>query len=294
MMRAYTSAFTTASVCPGAATANVQPGAVTATVESGAVTMEQGAATATVTATVAPHAVDVKNHFGGLTVAAVAALAMTVVSLAMILVFLNSPAGHDSLLLLRSGLGELTTLPWPGVTGSVVIVALAATAREVRCVIVKQQEDLQSLAPVVEQQRQALAQLAGVQSALPRGVIVAFHGGAPTPNGGWTIPEGWAVCDGSHGTPDLRKKFIFGAETGYASLEVGGSCEHKHDVDVHLRLDVGGNTVAWDKGRLDNYRIPEDAVALRQLDGMQLAQQTTTSSESSLPPFCKLLFIMKT
>ena len=37
------------------------------------------------------------------------------------------------------------------------------------------------------------------------------------------IPESWALCDGTNGTPDLRDRFIVGAGDTYAELETGGS-----------------------------------------------------------------------
>lgn len=37
------------------------------------------------------------------------------------------------------------------------------------------------------------------------------------------IPEGWALCDGSNGTPDLRDRFILGAGTGEQPGATGGS-----------------------------------------------------------------------
>jgi len=42
--------------------------------------------------------------------------------------------------------------------------------------------------------------------AVPRGTIVMFNSTTP--------PSGWAVCDGSNGTPDLRGRFILGAGQG--------------------------------------------------------------------------------
>lgn len=45
-----------------------------------------------------------------------------------------------------------------------------------------------------------------INSILPKGTIVAYHGeGEP--------PEGWKVCNGENGTPDLRNKFIRAGET---------------------------------------------------------------------------------
>lgn len=38
-----------------------------------------------------------------------------------------------------------------------------------------------------------------------------------------TIPSGWALCDGTAGTPDLRDKFIIGAGGSYAKGATGGA-----------------------------------------------------------------------
>ena len=47
--------------------------------------------------------------------------------------------------------------------------------------------------------------------AVPKGVIVMWSGEADE------IPDGWALCDGSNGTPDLRSRFIVGAGAGAGS-----------------------------------------------------------------------------
>ena len=48
---------------------------------------------------------------------------------------------------------------------------------------------------------------------VPRGVIVMFSGNA--------APSGWAFCDGKNGTPDLRDRFVKGAND-FASAQFGG------------------------------------------------------------------------
>lgn len=39
------------------------------------------------------------------------------------------------------------------------------------------------------------------------------------------LPEGWHVCDGTNGTPDLRDRFIVGAGRNYNLEDVGGADE---------------------------------------------------------------------
>lgn len=41
------------------------------------------------------------------------------------------------------------------------------------------------------------------------------------------IPEGWQLCDGANGAPDLRDNFSVGAGGGYKEGSTGGSIHHK-------------------------------------------------------------------
>jgi len=58
---------------------------------------------------------------------------------------------------------------------------------------------------------------------LPRGSIIAYNQ--------TTAPSGWAICDGSQGTPDLRGRFIFG-NGGSRGMNTTGGAE-----TVALRID---------------------------------------------------------
>src|SRR6478609_6250644 len=48
---------------------------------------------------------------------------------------------------------------------------------------------------------------AQLNSPVPVGVILMWSGAIVA------IPAGYALCDGTNGTPDLRKKFVYGANT---------------------------------------------------------------------------------
>lgn len=41
-----------------------------------------------------------------------------------------------------------------------------------------------------------------------------------------SIPDGWALCDGTNGTPDLRNRFVVGAGDTYEVAATGGEAMH--------------------------------------------------------------------
>jgi len=67
---------------------------------------------------------------------------------------------------------------------------------------------------------QHLAQVA------PAGIIVMWSGSIGA------VPGGWALCDGTGGTPDLRNRFIVGAGDDYAVGANGGAQTHNHTITV--------------------------------------------------------------
>lgn len=58
---------------------------------------------------------------------------------------------------------------------------------------------------------------AGPGASIPSGGIILWSGSTAS------IPTGWALCDGTNGTPDLRDRFVVGAGNGYAVDATGGS-----------------------------------------------------------------------
>jgi hypothetical protein len=60
---------------------------------------------------------------------------------------------------------------------------------------------------------------------VPKGAIIMWSGNA--------LPNGWALCNGQNGTPDLRNKFVRGAP-GLGPYASGGSDTHAHTSPAHL------------------------------------------------------------
>ena len=58
-------------------------------------------------------------------------------------------------------------------------------------------------------------------NAVPSGIICMWSGESTA------IPNGWHLCDGSSGTPDLRDRFIVGAGSTYKVKDTGGEATHK-------------------------------------------------------------------
>jgi len=95
------------------------------------------------------------------------------------------------------------------------------------------------------------------------------------------IPSGWALCDGTNGTPDLRDKFIPGAGTTYNPADSAGSVNHPHTFtgDGHGHLITSGFPI---NGGLDY------------IAGTNLESAAgTTDAGSSLPTYYALAYIMK-
>lgn len=70
---------------------------------------------------------------------------------------------------------------------------------------------------------------AEIPDAFAPGMIILWSGTYAT------IPTGWAICDGTNGTPDLRDRFVVGAGSTYSPGATGGTADativsHNHTV----------------------------------------------------------------
>ena len=101
------------------------------------------------------------------------------------------------------------------------------------------------------------------------------------------MPEGWAVCDGQNGTPDLRGRFILGVSETHPMGETGGEEEvtltveqmpsHEHGMGGTGYGEVGARSIA--------------------IDVNSPVRRTSSAGGSqphpNMPPYYALIYIMK-
>jgi len=151
---------------------------------------------------------------------------------------------------------------------------------------------------------------AAAAAAFPVGGIIMWSGSIAS------IPSGWALCNGSNGTPDLRDRFVVGAGSSYAVAATGGSKDaivvsHTHSATstssvsdpghTHNLSGYGkdGTTFAFPdlEGR-GSFRTISNGV-VSNTTGISVSTSTSVASAGSsgtnanLPPYYALAYIMK-
>jgi microcystin-dependent protein len=145
----------------------------------------------------------------------------------------------------------------------------------------------------------------------PAGVIVLWSGSIGS------IPSGWALCNGSNGTPDLRDRFVVGAGSTYAVDATGGSANaitvsHTHtftsnsattsSAGVHNHTMPSTSSGGGSTGAFENRNPIAGSIATGDAgahDHTVTVSGTTDSTGNSgtnanLPPYYALCYIMKT
>lgn len=121
-----------------------------------------------------------------------------------------------------------------------------------------------------------------VLRAMPPGGIIKWSGAIVD------IPTGWALCNGSNGTPDLRDKFIVGAGSTYAVGATGGEATHTLTVD-EMPAHTHSLAAAFSTGSV----VTEQWVG----DGYQITSTTESAgggeAHENRPPYYALAYIMR-
>ena len=119
-----------------------------------------------------------------------------------------------------------------------------------------------------------------------------------------TIPSGWALCNGSNGTPDLRNRFIVGAGSTYNPADTGGTSDaivvsHSHTITDpgHFHYWGGGGNaqVGNDNGGANANGGSTAFATSTNYTGITGTNTTGQSgTNQNLPPYYALAYIMKT
>jgi hypothetical protein len=166
--------------------------------------------------------------------------------------------------------------------------------------------------------------LAAGVGQMPSGGIIMWSGATNN------IPAGWALCNGSNGTPNLMDRFIIGAGSSYATGATGGSASHSHtatggavqnhtlnisQIPAHAHgisdpghthgvagyAGIGGgnriNSAVICCGASDRTTSSTTGISVNNAGGTQAHThgftQPTISSITTIPPYYALAFIMK-
>jgi len=143
--------------------------------------------------------------------------------------------------------------------------------------------------------------------SIPSGIIVIWSGAANA------IPNGWRLCNGSDGTPDLRDRFVVGASGAYSVGNTGGSANatlvsHTHSAGTYTAVSNGSHTHSYTAfnttASVDNdenhQRLDGSTTRTTQPDGAHTHTISGTSgsegqsgTNANLPPYYALCYIMK-
>jgi hypothetical protein len=126
------------------------------------------------------------------------------------------------------------------------------------------------------------ATVAQVNAIVPVGVILLWSGSIAS------IPPGWALCDGSRGTPDLRDRFVVGAGNGYAVAATGGEAMHTLTTDEMPAHAHSYKEIVWGEMGGPQMDGPSYGVLLR-----STGSAGGGKAHENRPPYYALAYIMR-
>ena len=118
---------------------------------------------------------------------------------------------------------------------------------------------------------------------IPAGLIAMWSGSVAN------VPSGWALCDGSNGTPDLRDRFIVGAGGSYNVGSTGGSSiyslSHTHK--------YSGRTSSGDGTHRSSDIGPSISINANHTHTYSGETDNALTDMEIMPPYYALAYIMK-
>ena len=127
------------------------------------------------------------------------------------------------------------------------------------------------------------------EAGIVAGMILMWSGSTTS------VPEGWNLCDGTNGTPDLRNRFIVGAGSSYSVGSKGGS-----DTVTLTTAQIPSHSHTYFKGSGNKTTVNEGSGwgSSNVMSSLSTSDATTGSAGSgsaheNRPPYYALAYIMK-
>lgn len=114
---------------------------------------------------------------------------------------------------------------------------------------------------------------------VPQGIIAMWSGNIED------IPEGWVLCNGENGTPDLRDQFIVGAGSEHLVADTGGEKMHQLTVEEIPQMRFVGAAMTGNGTRLE--------ICGAGCFGFPFVQLGADAPHENRPPYYALAFIMR-
>lgn len=132
-------------------------------------------------------------------------------------------------------------------------------------------------------------------NSVPSGAILLWSGSVAS------IPTGFVICDGNNSTPDLRNRFVVGADDTYDVDDTGGSADAVVVSHTHTVTDPGHNHSVPNSGSQNNSfdsgtTVGNDTAGTSgtATTGISIASAGESGTNKNLPPYYALAYIMKT
>ena len=131
---------------------------------------------------------------------------------------------------------------------------------------------------------------------VPIGGIILWSGSVAS------IPGGYALCNGSNGTPNLQDRFVVGAGSGYAVAATGGNAtvtlttaqmpQHNHGSRV-TSVSLTTSTEKCDKDPNNSGNLLNDGTTLS-VSSSTMSNKGSSEAHENRPPYYALAYIMRT